>query len=42
VDDVLLLLTMVVKAPPVRKLQRGQSWIPDLNNMRVLSRRVHI
>jgi hypothetical protein len=28
VDDVLLLMSYVVHAPPALKLKRGQSWIP--------------
>jgi hypothetical protein len=42
VDDALMLLAYVVKAPPVRKLQRGQSWVPDMNSLRVLSRRLRL
>jgi PAS domain-containing protein len=42
VDDALMLLSHVVKAPPVRKLQRGQSWVPNINNLRAMSRHLHL
>jgi hypothetical protein len=42
VDDALMLLAYVVKAPPVRKLQRGQSWVPSMLNLRALSHHLHL
>jgi hypothetical protein len=38
VDDVLLLMSYVVHAPPAVKLQRNGSWIPSLAGLRVMSR----
>ena len=26
----------------VRKLQRGQSWVPNFNNLRAMSRHLHL
>jgi hypothetical protein len=40
VDDVLLLMSYVVKTPPALRLKRAQSWIPNLGDLRQLSRRV--
>ncbi len=40
VDDVLLLMSYVVHAPPALKLKRGQSWIPNLAGLRGMSRRL--
>ena len=39
-DDLLLMLGYVVKAPPAARLKRGQSWVPSLANLRGMSRRM--
>jgi hypothetical protein len=40
VDDVLLLMSYVVHTPPAVRLQRGQSWIPSLADLRDMSNRL--
>jgi hypothetical protein len=38
VDDVLLLMSYVAKAPAAVNLKRGQSWIPSLGDLRFMNR----
>jgi hypothetical protein len=40
VDDVLLLMSYVVHAPPALKRKRNGSWIPNLGDMRGMNRRL--
>jgi hypothetical protein len=42
VDDVMLLMSYIVKAPPVLKLKRGQSWIPNIGDLHQVSLRWHL
>jgi hypothetical protein len=42
VDDVLLLMSYVIRAPPASKRKRGQSWIPNIGDLRGMSRRLQL
>jgi hypothetical protein len=40
VDDVLMLINYVVKAPSVSRIKRGQSWVPTIADLRGVSKHI--
>lgn len=40
VDDILMMMGYVIKAPAVSKVKRGQSWVPNMADLRSLSKHI--